>query len=416
MSSPTCILAVGSALRPQIKIDRSLVLGTGAFGSIYAANWRDDKSDAALAVKVVDHSTLSAKAQAQLKREVELHMSVDNQFLLRCHGAYEADSRTMHLVLDRMVGDVASAIRVTAPSVRTLAPRLLGELLHALHHLHESAGIVHADIKPANLLLDEHAALRLCDLGAACRLQQGAGGRTTLVGSPAYLAPEVVAISHLGLDVSGGASYAHSADVWSSGVCLVEMLTGGGLPFAAEPRDPAAQPSAICFRPPALVPAGAFSARARAVALRLLAKQSYLRPSAREVLEDEGAFEGGAAGEHGYLRHDPAQAESMQAAARACVAALAARGADELEPLFARSAAICSPTPPPPPPPGPISTPVSGGAHGQYGGGGKERGHVADEATTTPMGSSSGGSSGATDDESPMSLPSWTSSLVEQSP
>ena len=42
MSSPTCILAVGSALRPQIKIDRSLVLGTGAFGSIYAANWRDD--------------------------------------------------------------------------------------------------------------------------------------------------------------------------------------------------------------------------------------------------------------------------------------------------------------------------------------------------------------------------------------
>mgnify|MGYP001219588502 CR=1 FL=1 len=91
------------------------------------------------------------------------------------------------------------------------------------------------------------------DLGAAARVHNG--GRSTLVGSPAYTAPEVVAIAHLGLDISSGATYNFSVDVWSAGIVLVEMLTAGNtLPFPSAPRDPSAQPAAICFKPPNLEP------------------------------------------------------------------------------------------------------------------------------------------------------------------
>jgi len=164
--------------------------------------------------------------------------------------------------------------------VQVLAWRLVVQLLRALAHLHEQ-DIVHSDLKPSNLLLSHDGHLKLCDLGAAARV--AVRGRTTLVGSPAYLAPEVVAIDHLGLE-PGGATYGTPSDIWSVGVLLVEMLSGGRLPFPAVPRDPAAQPAAVCFRPPILEPTSAFPAPARSLVMRLLAKQGYLRPSAEEAL------------------------------------------------------------------------------------------------------------------------------------
>jgi len=400
MAAASPILATGTTtLKPRVVIDHATRLGAGAFGSIYAAAWRDDDTTK-LAVKVMDQAALSEKAKQQLRREVGLHATVSHDHVLRCHGAYEADARTLHLVLDRMLGDVASAIRAAPEAVRVLTPKFIRALLLALRHLHDENGIVHADIKPSNLLVDERATLRLCDLGAACRLQQCGGGRSTLVGSPAYLAPEVVAIAHLGLDVSGGASYGFACDLWSAGVCLVEMLTTR-LPFAAVTRDQAALPAAICFRQPALEPTSAFSARARALTLRLLSKQAYLRPSADEVLRDEGGVEDdGGGGGRGYLvvsaPGSPAH-EAEEAAARECVAALATRrGCDELEPLCLSAGTMALASPPPPPPPACELKQAS--------------------AVRTPVGSSSGSGSSRMSSESPMSLPSWTSSLVDASP
>ena len=111
--------------------------------------------------------------------------------------------------------------------------------------------VLYRDFKPSNLLLDGDGTLQLCDLGAAARVP--GHGRSTLVGSPAYLAPEAVAITHLALQQCG-AGYSTPADVWSAGIVLVELLSGS-LAFPASPLDAAAQPSAILFRPPALEPA-----------------------------------------------------------------------------------------------------------------------------------------------------------------
>ena len=113
---------------------------------------------------------------------------MEYEHILRCWGAYEVrHSQLVHLVLARAAGDLGSAMRYGAASaVKVLAPRLLAELLRALAHLHDECSIVHADVKPSNCLLTTHGALQLCDLGGAARIDGNRGGRTTLVGSPAY--------------------------------------------------------------------------------------------------------------------------------------------------------------------------------------------------------------------------------------
>ena len=356
-------------LQPRIVVDYGAKLGEGAFGSVYAAAWKDGGEDGgAICVKAVSMAHLSAKCAMQLRRELALHAQAAHPHILPMLGAFRHGPSTLHLVLRRARGDLAVVLRHAPAAVRPLAARLLAQLLRALEHLHAD-DICHSDVKPSNLLLDADGALQLCDLGAAARI--GAGGRSTLVGSPAYLAPEVVAIGHLGLQVSG-ASYAHAADVWSAGVVLVEVLSGA-LPFAAEPRDAAAQPAAICFRPPRL-PAD-MGAEARGLALQLLAKQAYLRPTAAEALEAPLLRGRGGVG---------APSADEAAAIARCLAVLATTGFEVEHGLAAAGDAF--------------ATPASGRPK-RAGGGGE----------------TSGGSAGE-QDESPCSLPSWASSLVDGSP
>jgi hypothetical protein len=136
MDSATLLLRTGArTLKPSIVIDRTHSLGSGAFGTVYAAAGRDGER---LAVKVVDAAGLSQKARQQLLREVMLHTSMDyHAHILRCLGAYESKSGdAVTLVLDRCAGDVGTAMQGEAAAVATLARRFVGQLLRALDHLH----------------------------------------------------------------------------------------------------------------------------------------------------------------------------------------------------------------------------------------------------------------------------------------
>ena len=394
---PTGPHTMNDGLQAQVSVDFRHALGHGAFGNVFAATWasgRPKQDD--IAIKSVDAWKLSQKARAQLHREVELHSRVEHKNILRCYGAYETtmNSKQVHLVVARAVGDLGSAMLCGASAaVKLLAPRLLGELLRALAYLHDECNIVHADVKPSNCLITSAGVLQLCDLGGAARIDGHRGGRTTLVGSPAYTAPEVVAITTLGLDLCG-ASYSTPSDLWSAGVVLVELLSGGTMPFAAVPREPTALPAAVMFKPPRLEPEADFSRVARSLALRLLSKQPYLRPSAAEALDEyKSYFRGGdedagrtdeSGGGGAVERNDEERSEAEESAVQAVLKVLAQReeegtaalGAAEApeEPLCIDDDARCLLSPPLPPPPPP------------------------DDSET---------------DASPMSLPSWTSSMVD---
>ena len=286
-------LCAGSAeLKRCLQIDYASTLGEGAFGSVYVAQQVDNPSAPQLAVKVVRITRLSAQAKRQLEQEVVLQSHVHHPHIVGLVACYKASGNALHLVMHAHAGDLGALVCAGQLSLtRLLAPRLMGELFEALRHLHDDHHIVHSDLKPSNLLLCDAGSLMLCDLGAAARIDSG---RSTVVGAPAYLAPEVVAISHLGLL---GAQYSFPSDLWSCGIILVELLTGA-LPFPACARDPTVQPAAICFARPDLgdTKMGAaggsvagdvalsVAPEARSLVLSLLCKQAYLRPTAAEAL------------------------------------------------------------------------------------------------------------------------------------
>ena len=131
-----------------------------------------------------------------------------------------------YIVMERLPGETLADRIGTGPApdveaVRTLALEVLGAL-GAAH----AAGLVHRDVKPANILLAADGRAKVADFGIAKSVQETAGGDLTatgqVFGTPAYLAPERV----------DGAPATPQADLWALGVVLYEVLTGVR-PFAA---------------------------------------------------------------------------------------------------------------------------------------------------------------------------------------
>ena len=150
--------------------------------------------------------------------------------------------------------------------------------------------MVHRDVKPNNVLLDLDPAgeapplVRLADFGSAAWLGSGAGvgeggargrrGAEGLVGTPHYVAPEVVA----------GGEYGEKVDVWSAGVVMYALLSGGALPFCGEtPADVFAAVLRGSLRfPPALF--AGVSPAAKDLMRRMMCRDVPRRFSAEQVL------------------------------------------------------------------------------------------------------------------------------------
>jgi serine/threonine protein kinase len=102
---------------------------------------------------------------------------------------------------------------------------IVREVLVALSYLHRQ-GIIHRDIKAANILLTQAGKILLCDFGVAAHLQTNSNKRSTFIGTPLWMAPEVI---------TDGKSYDTKADIWSLGVTLYEIATGNPPYFGMEP-------------------------------------------------------------------------------------------------------------------------------------------------------------------------------------
>ncbi|KAJ2009511.1 hypothetical protein GGI04_000422 [Coemansia thaxteri] len=207
-------------------------IGKGGFGKVYRAKPRNGRgyrhgtdSDGYVAVKVVDKRALKdSAAEMRLAAEVAIHESVAHAGVVQLHESFE-DDRFVYLVMEHCAaGDLWRYLRQRGSGGSDGSERLaaLGEP-EARHVMRQAAGavaylhaqgVLHRDLKLANLLLTRSMDVRVADFGLATWV--GQSEPTTMCGTPSYISPEILARQPYGLE----------ADVWALGCLLVTLLTG----------------------------------------------------------------------------------------------------------------------------------------------------------------------------------------------
>jgi Protein kinase domain len=200
-------------------------LGQGSIARVFAA--RDEARGVDVAVKLL-HANLRRDriVAARFTREAEIVRRIDHQHVIRIDDIVATDEQLFLVMELHPGGDLADRLARTGPLPPAELRRLAEQLCGALEAAHR-AGVVHRDIKPQNVLVGPDPGaldVRLCDFGLA-RVADSAGltTRTTVLGTPEYMAPEVI--------VDGYAD--PRSDLYSLGALLFEAATGR-LPFRAD--------------------------------------------------------------------------------------------------------------------------------------------------------------------------------------
>jgi protein-serine/threonine kinase len=153
------------------------------------------------------------------------------------------------------------------------------EVAIALKYVHD-AGIIHRDIKCANILVTEDGRIQLCDFGISGVLENEVSKRSTIVGTPHWMAPELV--SHLGSDINS-VRYGNEIDCWAFGCAVYEMATGH--PPNARVR---AENLGVALHVQApRLEEGKYSAPLRDFAAFCLETRPDMRPTAEQIMEHE---------------------------------------------------------------------------------------------------------------------------------
>jgi len=212
------------------------LLGRGGMAEVYRAH--DPEADRRVAVKVL--RGVEPRDARRFRSEVDVLARLDHPGLVKLRGS-GTHAGVPYLVLDLAEGPTLAGELTAGPLAEERAMAVAEQVAEALAHAH-STGVVHRDVKPSNILFDEHGHARLADFGIA-RLAgtPSLTGTGQLIGSLPYLAPE---------QVEGG-PVGPPADIYALGLVVIECLTG-------HPCYPGAQIDAAMarlHRPPA-VPGG----------------------------------------------------------------------------------------------------------------------------------------------------------------
>jgi len=204
------------------------VLGSGAYGKVFLVKKMHGHDAGCLyAMKVLKKAAIVHKpktAEHTITERQVLESVRQSPFLVTLHYAFQTNSR-LHLILDYVSGGelfthLSSRGKFTEAEVRIYA----AEILLAIQHLHD-LGIIYRDLKLENILLDSDGHIVLTDFGLSKEFINGNHRTFSFCGTIEYMAPEVVRNTLEG--------HSYSADVWSFGVLVYELLTGAS-PFTVQ--------------------------------------------------------------------------------------------------------------------------------------------------------------------------------------
>ncbi|RKF78756.1 Cytokinesis protein sepH [Golovinomyces cichoracearum] len=243
-------------------------LGKGAFGSVYKAfNWRTGE---AVAVKQIRLGDLPKSELRMIEAEIDLLKNLNHDNIVKYLGFVKSSDR-LNIILEYCEnGSLHSICKSYGKFPENLVGVYMGQILLGLQYLHDQ-GVIHRDIKGANILTTKDGKVKLADFGVSTSTLAGADKEAQVVGTPYWMAPEIIQLS--------GATTA--SDIWSLGCTVIELLEGKPPYYKLAPM-PALFAIVNDDHPP--LPEGV-SPAARDFLIQCFQKDPNLRVSARKLLK-----------------------------------------------------------------------------------------------------------------------------------
>uniref|UniRef100_A0A8C1HS80 non-specific serine/threonine protein kinase n=1 Tax=Cyprinus carpio carpio TaxID=630221 RepID=A0A8C1HS80_CYPCA len=200
------------------------LVGNGTYGQVYKG--RHVKTGQLAAIKVMD---VTGDEEEEIKAEINMLKKYSHhRNIATYYGAFVKKNPPgvddqLWLVMEFCgAGSVTDLIKNTKGNSlkEEWTAYICREILRGLTHLHQHK-VIHRDIKGQNVLLTENAEVKLVDFGVSAQLDRTVGRRNTFIGTPYWMAPEVIAC-----DENPDATYDFKSDLWSLGITAIEMAEG----------------------------------------------------------------------------------------------------------------------------------------------------------------------------------------------
>ncbi|KAJ2095233.1 kinase that interacts with cdc31p, partial [Coemansia sp. S100] len=200
------------------RYEKEELVGRGAYGVVYRG--RDTTTGRVVAIKILNLD--NEDDFSDMQREINLLSQLRSPHIAQYYGSFVESSR-MWIIMEYASGGSIHKLMQAGPVEEKYTSSIMYGVLLALEYLH-SSGIMHRDIKAANILVTDEGVVQLCDFGVARQVMQASAKSYSFVGTPYWMAPEVI---------QKGQVYDFKADIWSLGITAYEIATGVP-PYAEE--------------------------------------------------------------------------------------------------------------------------------------------------------------------------------------